>query len=86
MKIGAALIALLSSAASGADAFGVPSTRAFATRSAAARSSLGMSTAEKADDKTEEKEEAKGKKAGKDAPPTHIGWNSHQPVVSFCPY
>ena len=34
-----------------------------------------FSTAEKEDQKTE------GKKAGKDAPPTHLGWDSHQAVV-----
>ena len=34
------------------------------------------STAEKAEAKTE------GKKAGKDAPPEHLGWDSHTAVVS----
>ena len=36
--------------------------------------SLSMSTVEAT--KTE------GKKAGPNAPPTHIGWDSHQPMVS----
>jgi hypothetical protein len=26
---------------------------------------------------------AEDKKAGADAPPVHLGWDSHQPIVSF---
>jgi hypothetical protein len=33
---------------------------------------------EKSDDK-----EVEGKKAPKDAPPSHLGWNSHEAVVSL---
>lgn len=35
---------------------------------------------------TEAKEETKveGKKAGDDAPPVNIGWDSHKAVVSIC--
>ena len=41
--------------------------------------SFNMSTEakEKVDDKKVE-----GKKAGKDAPPVNIGWDSHSPIVS----
>lgn len=37
-----------------------------------------MSTTE--EPKTEDKK-VEGKKAGKDAPPVNIGWDSHKPVV-----
>ena len=30
---------------------------------------------------TAEESKTEGKKAGNDAPPVHLGWNSHKPVV-----
>lgn len=32
---------------------------------------------------TKDEEKVEGKKAGPDAPPVNIGWDSHKPVVSF---
>mmetsp|Transcript_20799 Transcript_20799/g.29357 ORF Transcript_20799/g.29357 Transcript_20799/m.29357 type:complete len:393 (+) Transcript_20799:147-1325(+) len=71
MKIGTALVALLSTLVA-TNGFATP--RAFAVRGGNSR--LSMSTTEKEDTKTE------GKKAGKDAPPVNIGWDSHKPVES----
>lgn len=31
---------------------------------------------------TKDEEKVEGKKAGADAPPVNIGWDSHKPVVS----
>lgn len=78
-----ALLAFLS-AASNAEGFGVCSSRAFGR----VGSPLAMSTkdAPKAEEKVVAKEEAEetpeveGKKASKDAPPAHLGWNSHEAV------
>lgn len=42
-----------------------------------------MSTTEEAKTESKEDSEVEGKKAGDDAPPTHLGWNTHQPVVRF---
>ena len=47
----------------------------FSISSSILNSSLPMSTKEKEETKTE------GKKAGADAPPTHLGWDTHNPVV-----
>ena len=72
MYIGTALLAFLAAAAHGADGFAPPSN--FATRSSAV-SSLAMST--------KEKEATKAEKKNEDAPPVHIGWDSHEAVVRF---
>ena len=39
-----------------------------------------MST--EAKEKVEDDKKVEGKKAGKDAPPVNIGWDSHSPIVS----
>jgi coproporphyrinogen III oxidase len=75
-----ALLAFLATA-SNATAFGVSTPTSFGN----ARSALSMSTKDKApavEDKDTEKDEVKseGKKAPKDAPPSHLGWNSHEAV------
>ena len=40
-----------------------------------------MST--EAKEKTDSEDKVEGKKAGKDAPPVNLGWDSHSAVVSF---
>lgn len=72
MKFSSLLVTIFSFCAV-ADAF-VPRSRPALVRGGG--SGLPMSTAEKEDKKTE------GKKAGDDAPPANLGWNTHQAVVS----
>ena len=72
MKIGTAVLAVLSAAAAyGADGFGVP--RTFGAQWSSL-TSLAMSTKEKEATKDAEKEAA---------PPVNIGWDSHKAVVRF---
>ena len=35
---------------------------------------------------TQDEKKVEGKKAGKDAPPVNIGWDSHKAVVSIFPH
>jgi len=70
MKFSTVLLTIFSVCAV-ADAF-VPRSRPALMRGGA--SGLPMSTKEKSDEKTE------GKKAGEDAPPVQLGWNTHQAV------
>ena len=42
---------------------------------------FNMST--EAKEKVDEEKKVEGKKAGKDAPPVNIGWDSHSAVVSI---
>jgi len=67
MKIAAALIALVATAS--CDAFGVPSKHFAAVRGGESKL---MSTTDAA--------ATEGKKASSDAPPAHLGWNSHEAV------
>lgn len=66
MRIGTAVLAVLASAAHGAEGFGAP--RTFVSRTPTA---VRMSTKEK--EATDEKK--------KDAPPVNIGWDSHKAIV-----
>jgi hypothetical protein len=69
MKFPSLLVAIFSVCAV-ADAF-VPRSRPALVRGGG--SGLPMSTTEKTE----------GKKAPKDAPPTHLGWDTHKAVVSW---
>ena len=68
-----AFFALLSTAATLSDGF-VPRQASIARGG-----SFHMST------ETQDEKKVEGKKAGKDAPPVNIGWDSHKAVVSIFP-
>jgi len=77
MKIGTALLALLASAAHGAEGFGAPQTFGV-QRTSTSQTALGMATKakEKAAEKTDD-----DKVKEEDKPPVNIGWDSHKAVV-----
>jgi hypothetical protein len=75
MLFRAAFITLLSTAATLSNGF-VP-RQASITRGG----SFNMST--ETPEKVEDGKKVEGKKAGKDAPPVNIGWDSHSAVVSM---
>jgi len=78
MKIGTALLALLASAAHGAEGFGAPQTFGV-QRTSTSQTALGMATKakEKAAEKTDD-----DKVKEEDKPPVNIGWDSHKAVES----
>jgi len=78
MKIGTALLALLASAAHGAEGFGAPQTFGV-QRTSTSHTALGMATKakEKAAEKTDD-----DKVKEEDKPPVNIGWDSHKAVES----